>query len=384
MPSDIEYLREYHGEIIESLPSTVIILNRVGEILYANRNFYIASRKKKKDVLGRKIGEVFPSDIMRRTKLDEHIKEVFRTGTSFEGKNLRYRQEFYFYSIRPLMDEYGETGRVMFLMEDITSLTDLETKLKESHIRLENAYAELKDLDKAKSEFISLISHEMRTPLTVLSSYIELMLSGKLGKLTKKQRSKIDILAAETKTMIEMIESMLDVSKVESRLFEIAQEPLSLPEVVESSIKKIRGMAELKNQAISVEIPDNLPNITGDKEGIERIFTNLLSNAVKYTEENGNITVELRSGGKNVHITVADTGIGIPKKERTRIFQKFYVGDASSLTREPGKLGLGLPIAKGIVEKHNGKIWVESKVGKGSTFHVTLPYNLEGRESTLR
>jgi signal transduction histidine kinase len=135
----------------------------------------------------------------------------------------------------------------------------------------------------------------------------------------------------------------------------------------------VKTLSDLKGHTISLKIPEDLPKIVVDKKRIKDLLTNLLTNAIRYTPNRGKITVSAKDEGKNVHFIVADTGIGIPKRERSKIFEKFYVGGGSSARKEPGRMGLGLSIAKGIVEAHGGKIWVESILGKGSNFHFTLP-----------
>ncbi|MEW6069325.1 MAG: ATP-binding protein [Candidatus Thermoplasmatota archaeon] len=238
---------------------------------------------------------------------------------------------------------------------------------------LEKAYEELKSLDKMKSDFISIAAHELRTPLTPVKVYVDLIKANKVGKITWKQKEKLDMVSENLDRLARLIDDMLDITRIEARKLELKKEWLLIGEVIDIALDEVKSVMPDRKRRISIYVPDDLPTVYADKELITKVFTNLLSNAIKYTTSTTDkITVEAREEGKNIHITVADTGIGIPKEKQEKIFEKFYVVD-TSLTRRYRGIGLGLAIAKGIVEGHDGKIWVESEVGKGSVFHVVLP-----------
>ncbi|MCG2825314.1 MAG: PAS domain-containing sensor histidine kinase [Thermoplasmatales archaeon] len=374
MVRGIEEVREYHEDIIESIPSTILIVNRGLEIVYANPHYYRASGKRPKDVLGKNIRKVLSQETIKRMGLDKKIRMAIGTGRPFEGGHAPGDRfgTLYFYKVRPLTDEYGDVSRAMILVEDVTELTRLEEELKESYVKLDNAYTELREADNIKSDFISTASHELRTPLTVISSYIELMEKGKIGS-PEKQKEITETLADQTKHMIGLVEDMLDISRMESKRFVVEKKNISALETVNDVAESVKTLSDLKGHTISLKIPADLQKIVGDKKRIKDLLTNLLTNAIKCTPNGGKITVSAKDEGEYVHFIVADTGIGISKREHSKIFEKFYVGGGLSARREPGRMGLGLSIAKGIVEAHNGKIWVESSLGKGSRFHFTLP-----------
>jgi PAS domain S-box-containing protein len=371
----IEAVRAYQEEIIESIPSTIIVLDRGLVILYANKNYYLKSGKKEREVMGQRLDRVFSQALIEKTRIDEKIREAFDTGIPFSGGQLRYLGGlFFFYKIHPLKEADMSVRRVMLLMEDITELTRLEEELRDSYGKLENAYAELKEEDETKSYFISTASHELRTPLTVINSYLEMFEDGMLGKLKENQYDKLVVMRSQTDHMIRLVEDMLDTSKLESRKFKIQKQPIELEEMAKSAIDEMSRLADLKEHSMSLKINKKLPQIMGDEQRIRQVFSNLITNAVKYTPNKGSIEVEIKDENRHILVSISDTGIGIPEEEHEKIFEKFYTVGGKSLTRESERMGLGLTIARGIVEAHGGKIWVESEgEGIGSTFYFTLP-----------
>lgn len=370
----IESVRAYQEDIIESIPSTIIVLDRGLKILYANRNYYVKSGKKERDVVGERLERVFSQMLIEKTRIDEKIRLVFETSIPFNGGQLRYPGGlFFFYKIHPLKEADMSIRKVMLLMEDITELTRLEEELRDSYVKLENAYAELKEEDEAKSDFISTASHELRTPLTVINSYLEMFEEGMLGDLSENQREKIAIIRTQTDHMIRLVEDMLDTLRLESRKFKIQKIPLKLDEIAKSAVDEVSRLADLKEHQMSLKINGELPRIKGDRQRIKQVFGNLLTNAIKYTPNSGKISVELTNENGHLLVSISDNGIGIAEEEQEKIFNKFYTVSGKSLTRESERMGLGLTIARGIVEAHGGKIWVASKLNRGSTFYFTLP-----------
>lgn len=371
----IEAVRAYQEEIIESIPSSIIVLDGGLKILYANRNYYLKSGKKEWEVVGERLQRVFSSMLIEITSIDEKIRRVFDTGIPFSGEQLRYPGGlFFFYKIHPLKETDNGLRRVMLLMEDITEHTRLEEELRDSYVKLENAYAELKEEDEVKSDFISTVSHELRTPLTVINSYLEMFEDGMLGDLDAKQYEKLAVMRSQTDHMIRLVEDMLDTLRLESRKFKVEKYPLKLEKIAKSAVEELSKLAGLKEHTMSLKVNEKLPEIEGDAQRIKQVFNNLLTNAVKYTLNKGRIEIEMKEEKKHILVSISDTGIGIPEEECEKIFEKFYTAGGKSLTWESERMGLGLTIAKGIVEAHGGRIWVESEgEGRGSVFYFTLP-----------
>jgi PAS domain S-box-containing protein len=286
----IELLRAYQEEIIESIPSTIIVLDRGLVILYANRNYYLKSGKKEREVMGQRLDRVFSRALIEKTGIDEKIRQAFNTGIPFSGEQLRYPGGlFFFYKIHPLKESDMSVRRVMLLMEDITELTRLEEELRDSYGKLENAYAELKEEDETKSYFISTASHELRTPLTVINSYLEMFEDGMLGKLKENQYDKLVVMRSQTDHMIRLVEDMLDTSRLESRKFKIQKQPIELEEMAKSAIDEMSRLADLKEHSMLLKIDKKLPQILGDEQRIRQVFSNLITNAIKYTPNKGSI-----------------------------------------------------------------------------------------------
>ena len=374
----IESVRGYQEEIIEAIPSTIIVVNRSLEVLYANRNYYAKSvAKRERDVLGERLSRVIPPMLIEKTGIIDKIREVFLTGVPFDGDQIRYPGGmFYFYKIYPLKEDEESISKVVIFMENITELTRLEEELRESYVKLENAFAELKENDAIKSEFISTASHELRTPITVINSYIEMFEGGMLGELSSVQREKIEIISSQIEHMIRLVEDMLDVSRLESKALKINKYPIWVDDIARKAIDDLSRLAGLKEQSMSLTIEGPHSDVEGDGRRIKQVFNNLLTNAIKYTPEKGKIEVIITDEPEDVCVSIIDNGIGVAKKDQHRIFEKFYTGSGSSLTRESGRMGLGLAIAKGIIEAHEGRIWVASEIGMGSTFIFTLPKKL--------
>ncbi len=245
--------------------------------------------------------------------------------------------------------------------------------LQDKAAELEDAYEELKKMDKLKSEFISNISHELRTPLTSIKGYASLILDEKMGNLNDKIRDSLDIIDRNVDRLTDLIDDMLDLTRMETGKINYKMERIQLDEVVRNSVEDLRLSASKKGLEITYKLPEYPLNITGDKGRLTQVMTNLLENAIKFTPSGGKIHIEVEDRDKDIHVKVTDTGIGIPDDKLSEIFTKFYQVD-SSTTRKTGGTGLGLYMVRNIIAAHNGKIWVESKLGEGSKFHFILPY----------
>ncbi|MCK9442478.1 MAG: ATP-binding protein [Methanothrix sp.] len=374
----IESVMGYQEEIIEAIPSTIIVVNRSMEVLYVNKNYYVKSiPKRERDVLGVRLSRVIPSMLIEKTGIIDKIREVFLTGVPFDGDQIRYPGGmFYFYKIYPLKEDEEYISKVVIFMENITELTRLEEELRESYVKLENAFAELKENDEIKSEFISTASHELRTPITVINSYVEMFEGGMLGELSGIQREKVAIIRSQIEHMIRLVEDMLDVSRLESKALKINKYLIRVDDIARKALDDLSRLAGLKEQSVSLTVVGALTEVEGDDRRIKQVFNNLLTNAIKYTPKKGKIDVIITDEPEEVCVSIIDNGIGVAKKDQHRIFEKFYTGSGSSLTRESGRMGLGLAIAKGIIEAHEGRIWVTSEIGMGSTFIFTLPKKL--------
>ncbi len=227
-------------------------------------------------------------------------------------------------------------------------------------------------LDRAKTEFVSLASHQLRTPMTSMKWYIDLLVSKDLGKLTAKQEDTLKDLMIINKNMIDLVSGLLNVARIELDTYAVEPQPVSLPEICDSVLSENLPLIAEKKQVIEKHYDRSLPTIHADASLVRVVFQNLITNAVKYTPEGGTIEVSLVWRVDHVEVIVTDTGYGIPKEQQPMIFSKMFRADNVRNKVLEGT-GLGLYAAKAIVEQAGGKIWFESEEGKGTTFHVTIP-----------
>jgi signal transduction histidine kinase len=251
----------------------------------------------------------------------------------------------------PVRNDVGET------MGSVTVLQDI------SH---------LKELDKMKSEFIAMVTHELRAPIAAVEQQLTVILSKMAGEVTEKQEQLLSRAKERTRGLLDLIKDLLDLSKIEAGKMVQYKEPLFLQEVIQRVVDLMRVEAENKKIDLEFSAPSKVSLILADRNSMEGIFTNLISNAIKYTPEGGKVWVTLGEEGGFVKATVSDTGIGIKKTDLSRIFDKFYRVKTTE-TRQIVGTGLGLSIVKSIVDAHLGSISVESEEGGGTTFTVLFP-----------
>jgi len=228
-------------------------------------------------------------------------------------------------------------------------------------------------LDKAKSEFISIASHQLRTPLTAIKGYISMMREKIYGKPPEKMEKPLENIYLSNERLIKLVNDLLSVSRIEAGRMEIKFEKLSLEEIITSVVEELKNEVKKKNIYLNWEKPKKpLPKISIDRDKIRQAIMNVIDNAIRYTEKGG-VTINLKILDSKFQIQVKDTGAGLTKYELSKMFESFSRGAAGTRLYTEG-VGLGLYIARRFMEMHDGKIWAESKgPGKGSTFYVELP-----------
>jgi len=234
---------------------------------------------------------------------------------------------------------------------------------------------ELEIANKHKSEFLANMSHELRTPLNAILGYTELILDNIYGDVSEKIREVLERLEKNGRHLLSLINDVLDLSKIEAGRLTLSLNEYSIEEVIRTAISSVEALAAEKNLELNVSIPGNLAIGKGDEQRIAQVLLNLLGNAIKFTET-GAVGVEAVVSDNRFVVSVSDTGPGLAEADQKKIFEEFRQADGSS-TRQKGGTGLGLSISKKIVEMHGGRIWVESTLGKGSTFRFTLPLRVE-------
>lgn len=241
------------------------------------------------------------------------------------------------------------------------------------------------EIDKMKSDFVALVSHELRTPLTSIIGFISLILDGKAGPLNEVQQQSLTRAHRQSERLATMINDLLDISRIEAGRIVMKLEPVNLTEIAQQRLEELKPQADEKTIKLDLNVQPDLPQLTGDAEHLGQILTNLVGNAIKFTPSNGEVHVRMFSKNcpledgvmdenDGVHVEVIDTGPGIPVQDREDVFDKFrQLGNIQ--TREQGGTGLGLAIARGFVEAHKGKIWVDAgKNDKGCNFQFWIPF----------
>jgi len=248
----------------------------------------------------------------------------------------------------------------------------LERKVEERTQELSLALEEVRSISKRKTDFISAVSHELRTPLTSVKGYAAILIEEKLGALPPAVKERLEKINRHSDELVRMVNDLLDISRIEAGKTTMKLVPQDIRELTASVADLINIQCKNKDVELITEIPESLPLVMADRSQIERVFINLLGNAVKFTPPQGKITVSASEEQGRVKIDIADSGIGMPPEALERIFEEFYRVD-NEINQHVKGTGLGLSLVKHIIEAHQGRIWVTSIQGKGSTFSFTLP-----------
>jgi PAS domain S-box-containing protein len=358
---EVNKSKVYIENLVENAADLIITTDLDDRILTWNRGAEVLFGYDKDEVIGKHLSILLPPE--RFHELEEMRAKVQISG-ALRDIEIRSKKKdgvmiYLSLSVSPVRDLDGKIVGFLRVAKDITEKKRYERRLKE--------------LDKMKSDFVSNVSHELRTPLTSIKGSVDNMLDGLTGSLNEKQIRYLNRIKSNTDRLSRLINDLLDLSRIESGHVEVRPTNLPLTALAEEVAEHMKALAAEK--LIRIEIPPADPKVTAwaDRDKVTQVLINLISNAVKFTPRDGKITVALEKNGSDyIQISVADTGPGILPEERNRIFSKFYQV-ANVDKQKPKGSGLGLAISKALVEMHGGKIWMESEVGKGSTFYFTLP-----------
>ncbi|MGH7417351.1 MAG: ATP-binding protein, partial [Candidatus Rokuibacteriota bacterium] len=263
---------------------------------------------------------------------------------------------------------------------DSQELDVLSLLANQAAISLENARlyeglstsnVRLLEASRLKSQFLANMSHELRTPLNSIIGFSKVLLNRLDGDLTERQEAYVRSVHNSSRHLLELISSILDFSRIEAGKFEMRPEEVDLHDVVDECIESSMPLVRDKRVKLERDLPEELPAVDGDRMRIKQVLLNLLSNAIKFTH-GGRVLVQVRHESDALHVSVADTGIGISPGDLQRLFEPFQRLD-NPLAQQADGTGLGLAISKRFIELHRGRIWAESRESQGSTFHFTLP-----------
>jgi PAS domain S-box-containing protein len=332
----------------------IVITDPDGIVLYANAAASRITGFSHNEIIGTKAGKKWSLPMPR--KFYETLWRTIKTKKQIftgELKNRRKNGEVYYalVSISPILDEHGNLRFFLGIERD----TSRE-----------------KQIDLAKSEFVSLASHQLRTPLSAINWYTEMLLNGDAGKITAKQKEYLNEVYHGSQRMVALVNALLNVSRIDLGTFAIEPQPTRIQEIATIALKELEPQIRQKRIRMISTVAKDIPTLPLDPKLILIILQNLLSNAVKYTPSKGTVTLRISRDAKCLTIEVQDTGYGIAKQDHSRMFQKLFRAD-NVRERVPDGTGLGLYIVKSILEQSGGKISFTSELGKGTIFRAILP-----------
>ncbi len=290
------------------------------------------------------------------------------------GGHKKYR-----YTVRDIRVLSAISDELVIAIQNTLSIKEVRDINETLQQRIENATKELRSsnvrllqLDKAKDEFVGMASHQLRTPLTSVKGYISMVLEGDAGEINETQRQFLDEAFASSERMVHLIEDFLNVSRIQNGKFIVDRHPTDLSQVVAQEIDGLQPNAKSRGLRLVYRRPKNFPMLEIDESKIRQVIMNFADNALYYSHEKTSIQISLTAENNKVIFTVKDTGIGVPSDEQEQLFSKFYRASNAKKQRPDGT-GVGLYLAKTVIDSHGGKIIFESVQGKGSTFGFSLP-----------
>jgi signal transduction histidine kinase/ActR/RegA family two-component response regulator len=348
-------------EILDTLWEPLLVLEEDLRVQSANDAFYSHFQVDPAETVGRQVYNLGNGQ-WNIPLLRKLLEEVLPKETSL--RNFEIQHSFEQIGRRTLLlnaRRIDSLQLILLAMEDITVRKEMEA--------CNAAKAVAEDANRAKSEFLANMSHEIRTPMTAFMMALELLLQ--IDK-DPERRQLLTMADQSAKSLRALLENILDFSRIEARQVEIEEEPFNLPACVQSTVQMMSGKAREKNLQLEVDIPSEIPaTIFGDPDRLKQILLHLIDNAIKFTRQ-GEVRVSVDLRGDHLDFAVSDTGIGIPKEKKDLIFQRFSQADGS-FTRRYGGAGIGLAIAKGLVELMGGQLGMRARPGDGSIFFFTLP-----------
>ena len=345
--------------MISSVGDGLVATDRDGKILLMNPAAEKMLLQNAKEVIGKNYVETVPAadkdgQIISSDK--RPLLSVLKQGKSFTNHSANY---------------YVRKNGSKFPAAITTSPIKYQNSIIGAIITFRDVTHE-KEVDRMKTEFISLASHQLRTPLSAIRWFVEILQNGDAGKLNSQQMELLGDIYQSTKRMIQLVSDLLNISRMEAGRIIIDPKPTHLGQLLEEVLKELKPKINSKRQKLAISYHPDLSEINIDPNLIRAVYLNLLSNAIKFTPEYGEITVIISKKGNDIISQITDTGWGIPKNEQAKIFQKFYRG-SNIIKKVFEGTGLGLYLVKSIVEASRGKIWFKSQKNKGTTFWFSLP-----------
>lgn len=343
--------------IVQNISDAIIVCGADGTVLLLNPSAEELCQKKENEAVGRHISELTSDERIVRLFDERAPKEPFQTPfLQFDhgGREIYLRPR-----VSPILSAGGTREGVVVILQDVT---------------------QFQELDRAKSDFMATVSHEFRTPVTSINMGVDILRQHLLGPLTEAQEELLRSFKQDCERLTKLVRDLLQLSKIESKDLKVREDDVDLRLVISSVVRSFTILFGEKGVGLRFDCDSDLPMIVGDEQHFTWVMSNLISNALQYTDKGGSVEVSVGVTDDNIIVTVRDTGHGIPTEYLEKIFDKFVqVKHTYDIT--PGSVGLGLAIAKDIVDLYGGKIWVESELGKGSLFTFRIPVGRGGRKS---
>lgn len=339
--------------ILDQLPMAVLVTDSEWRVRYANDIVVRGLGRPREEILGERYLALL-SQYFREDPDSELLKLVVQLTQNPPTEKVAHRlalriagqRKFVRVLVQPFQPDPGVSG-YLFLFRDATQEGEI---------------------DEMKNEFVSMASHEMRTPMTSIKGSLELLLGGYAGELPPEATELLGISLTAVDRLVRLINDLLDIAKIESGKMELQMARLDIGDCIRKSMRSLRALAEAHKVSIRCEQQDNLPQVLGDRDRLEQVITNLLSNALKYTPPESQVSIVARARDNVVRVSVSDQGGGIPADQLEKVFDRFC-----QLAGAKKGSGLGLTICRALIQQHGGRIWAESELGRGATFHFELP-----------
>lgn len=360
--------------LMDNIPDVIYFKDKKGRLLLVNKAYARGLGIHPENAAGKTDFDIFPKARAERMARDDEL--VIRTGKPIIDKIERATRadgvDNYVSTTKiPYYDEKRRVAGLVGITRDITRRMRFE-HLKEEKARLQKKLEILNGLNKVKSEFISATSHELRTPLAIIKQLVMLLLQEISGPVNKKQQEILRKTVDNIEHLRKIIDGLLDISRIESGKFTMHYSLVNISDLIKDSAIFFKKLCEERGIALDYRLPAKPVNVFIDAERINQVISNLINNAIRFTEEGGKVEVELKVFEDKIRVGVIDTGIGISRSDLPQLFNKFVQFSKDEGIKRKG-LGLGLSIARELVERHSGEIWAESKLGVGSRFYFTLP-----------
>ena len=342
--------------ILQSIGDGVMVVDNRGMVTICNRIAEKITGYSYEEVVGKEYKESFnlvyekdgrPNDIIARVFQSKRIEELTDHTVLIkkDGSKVPVAD-----SAAPIFNKAGDVVGCIIVYRDVTRD---------------------REIDRQKSEFVSVASHQLRTPLTSIKWFLEMMLDGDAGAVSEEQKDLLEQVSESTERMIGLVNTLLNISRIESGRVKVDPQPTDLNHLIETIVQEQLPIASQRRVSLKVDKSD-LPVINIDQKLVQEVFANLLSNAIKYTPAKGKVTLKARIDGEYIEFAISDTGMGIPEKDKEKMFHKFFRAE-NAVVRETEGNGMGLYVCKSIVELSGGRIWYDSVENKGTTFYFTLP-----------